>query len=392
MNEPDWRVLDAGASAWFGAPSMAAGAALVRRIADLTPDAGPPDIDLRPGGVRVRIGPTDAALARSVSSAAHDLGLTADPAVLQTVRLVIETADRPSLVPFWRTVLDYAPAGADGLADPSRRDPALSFRESPPRPLRDRIHVDVVRASDAVAAARATVGQEPSGPFGVALADADGNVVDVVPGGGIAKEPETADWQALFAAVTFYPVDSPVRAAELAVAVAGLADDAGLPLLVDVRPDGVTIDSGKDLWEDGTGAATAGFLALAGRIQAVARDLGLSADPARPRFVQVGIDAVDVPAVRAFWTAVLGYRPDPRDFLTDIVDPRRLNPVLFFQPMDASDAGRREHRNRVHLSLSVPTDHARFRIDAAVAAGGRILPGGHTVADPEGNELDIVTG
>ena len=391
MNEPDWRVLDAGASAWFGAPSMAAGAALVRRIADLTPAAGPPDIDLRPGGVRVRIGPTDAELARSVSAAAHDLGLTADPAVLQTVRLVIETADRPSLVPFWQAVLDYAPAGADGLADPSRRDPALSFRESPPRPLRDRIHVDVVRASDAVAAARATVGEEPSGPFGVALADADGNVVDVVPGGGIAKEPETADWQALFAAVTFYAVDSPVRAAELAVAVAGLADDAGLPLLVDVRPDGVTIDSGKDLWEDGTGAATTGFLALAGRVQAAARDLGLSADPARPRFVQFGMDAVDVPAVRAFWTAVLGYEHDPRDFLTDIVDPRRLNPVLFFQPMDASDADRREHRNRVHLSLAVPADHARARIDAAVAAGGRLLPGGHTVADPEGNELDIVT-
>ena len=29
----DWRVLDAGVSAWFDAPSMTAGAALVRRIA-----------------------------------------------------------------------------------------------------------------------------------------------------------------------------------------------------------------------------------------------------------------------------------------------------------------------------------------------------------------------
>ena len=43
-----------------------------------------------------------------------------------------------------------------------------------------------------------------------------------------------------------------------------------------------------------------------------AHDLGLVADRTRPRFVQLGIDAVDVPAVRAFWTAVLGYEHDPR--------------------------------------------------------------------------------
>jgi len=177
LQQGDWRVLDGGASAWFDAPSMAAGAALVRRVAGLTTATGLPDIDLRPGGVRIRIGTADADLASAVSAAARDLGLTADPAVLQTVRLVIETADRPSVLPFWRTMLGYEPAGADGLADPSRRDPAVSFREGPPRQLRDRIHVDVVRAPDAVEAARATVGQEPSGAFGVALVDADGNVV-----------------------------------------------------------------------------------------------------------------------------------------------------------------------------------------------------------------------
>ena len=35
--------------------------------------------------------------------------------------------------------------------------------------------------------------------------------------------------------------------------------------------------------------------------------MGLTADPSRLRFVQIGIDAVDIPAVRAFWRAVLGY-------------------------------------------------------------------------------------
>jgi hypothetical protein len=105
------------------------------------------------------------------------------------------------------------------------------------------------------------------------------------------------------------------RAGELASAVAGLADDAGLPLMVDLRPDGVTIDSGKDQWEDGEGSATNQFVDLAGGIQTTARDFGLSADLTRPRFVQLGIDAVDVPAVRAFWASVLGYQHDPRTFL-----------------------------------------------------------------------------
>ncbi|WP_034590617.1 VOC family protein [Hamadaea tsunoensis] len=397
----DWRVLDTGASAWFDAPSMTAGAALVRRIAGLTATTGLPDLDLRPGGVRVRIAPVgdltraEVELACSISAAANDLGLAANPSVLQTVRLVIESGNEPSLVSFWQTVLAYEPVGASRIGDPSRRDPVFSFHKSRPRPLRDRIHVDVVRASDAVEAVRAAVGQQPFGAYGVALADDDGNVVDLVPGDMLSEGPETADWQVLFGAMAFYAADSPARAGELASAVAGLADDAGLPLMVDLRPDGVTIDSGKDQWEDGEGSATSRFVDLAGRIQTAARNLGLSADATRPRFVQLGMDAVDVPMLRAFWTSVLGYQHDVRASVTDIYDPRRLNPVLFFQSMDASDTDRRQHRNRVHLELFVPDDQAQARIDAAVAAGGRIVnenaPECCTLVDPEGNEVDIVS-
>ncbi len=383
----DWRVVDARTSAWFDAPSMAAGAALVRRIADLTA----PDVDLRPGGVRVRI--RDRELAGPISAAARDLGLVADPTVLQALGLVVETTRGPSVAAFWRTVLGYENVGPDGLADPSRRDPALSVRPSAPRTTRDRIHVDVVRSPEAVAAARAAVGQEPTGAYGVALADPDGNVVDLVPGDPIATGAETADWQALFAAVTHYPVDAPARAAELASTVAALSDAAGVPLLVDVRADGVTIDSGKDLWEDETGAPRGVFLDLAAGIQAAAHDLGLVADLSRPRFVQLGIDAVDVPAVRAFWTAVLGYEHDPREHLSDICDPRRLNPVVFFQSIEEPTPERLAHRNRVRVAVSVPLDGVQARLDAAVAAGGSVVREDRLVVlDPEGNEIDLVTG
>ena len=129
--------------------------------------------------------------------------------------------------------------------------------------------------------------------------------------------------------------------------------------------------------------------------QASAHQMGLTADAEPLRFVQFGVDAVDVGRVRDFWTSVLGYQRDPRGGVTDIYDPRRLDPVIIFQDMDASDEDRRRQRNRTHFELVVPFDQVRARIDAAVAAGGRILAADTanrcTLADPEGNEVDVVS-
>jgi len=67
---------------------------------------------------------------------------------------------------------------------------------------------------------------------------------------------------------------------------------------------------------------------------------------------------------------------------------------LFFQPMSADETERRAQRNRTHLDLFVPDDQAEARIAAAVAAGGCVVYDAEasewwTVADPEGNEVDI---
>ncbi|WP_218184620.1 VOC family protein [Nigerium massiliense] len=120
--------------------------------------------------------------------------------------------------------------------------------------------------------------------------------------------------------------------------------------------------------------------------------MGASADPALPRFVQLVLDVLDPVAARAFWTAALGYVPDRRVAVTDIVDPRRLGPVLVFQDLDPADAERRAQRNRIHLDLTVPSDAAAARVRAAVAAGGTALStdvGRWRIADPEGNEVMI---
>jgi len=72
------------------------------------------------------------------------------------------------------------------------------------------------------------------------------------------------------------------------------------------------------------------------------------------------------------------------------VDPHFEGPTIWFQQMDDP----RPQRNRIHIDLYLPEDQAQARIQAAVAAGGRIVndahaPGWWTLADPEGNEVDV---
>ena len=192
-----------------------------------------------------------------------------------------------------------------------------------------------------------------------------------------------------------YRVSSPTQQHDLAAAAAAWADAAGFPLLVDLRPGLVIIDSGKDQADDDAHGLELDFADLAGDLQTVARELGATADPGLPRFAQLFLDAADVAAVRAFWVAALGYVHDRRAGVTDIHDPRRLGPVLVLQEIDASETERRRQRNRTHLELAVPSDLAQTRLATTLAAGGRLLEESETrwrVADPEGNELVIVAG
>jgi hypothetical protein len=384
----DWRVVDGVATAWFAAPSLVEGAALAARILELSAEIW---VDLRAAGVRVRLDSDDSA--EAVSTAAQDLGLAADPTALQQLSVVVETGGPAELTSFWERVLGYERSEDSGLSDPLRRDPALRVRESSETPpLRNRIHLDVVRPA-------ATVGQldlgPGSGPYGLCHSDPDGNEVDLVPAGALGDTSATADWQAVFSAVACYRTTSPTQQRDLVAAASVLADEVGFPLMIDLSPGLVFLDSGKDRWEEDAHGLDVDFTDLAARIQTAARDLGATADPSAPRFVQLFFDAADVDAVRAFWLAVLGYSPDRRAGLTDIHDPLWLNPVLVFQELDASDTERRQQRNRIHVELAVPADLAQERHASAIAAGGRLLDesaGRWRVADPEGNELEIVSG
>src|SRR4051812_48470059 len=223
----DWRVVDGVATAWFDAPSLVQGAALAGRIVERSAEIV---VDLRPTGLRVRLDSEQHADA--VSAAAQDLGLRANPAVLQQLSVAFESANPIELRRFWQRVLDYEPGEDGGLVDPLRRDPALRIRQSAEmRPLRNRIHLDVVRPAAVVE--QASPG-EASGPYGVCHTDPDGNEVDLVPGESLGDGSGTADWQAVFSAMACYRTTSPTQQRDVAVAAMSLADDAGFPLLVDL--------------------------------------------------------------------------------------------------------------------------------------------------------------
>lgn len=379
-------MVDGVATAWFDA-SLIDGAALAGRIVELSTEIA---VDVRATGARVRLDSIEHA--EKVSTEARDLGLTSNPAVLQQLSVVFESANPSALRPFWQRVLDYAPAQDGGLVDPLRRDPAIQIRHSTePRPLRNRIHLDVVRPAAAVE--QANLG-EAFGPYGVCHADADGNEVDAVPGDALGERIGTADWQAVFSAMACYRTTSPTQQRDLAATAAALSDDAGFPLLVDLRPGLVIVDSGKDQWEADAHGLALDFNDLAQSVQTAARKLGATADMGLPRFTQLFLDAADVAAVRAFWVAALGYTPDRRAGCTDIHDLQRLNPVLVFQELDAPETERRQQRNRIHFELAVPADLAQSRVATAVAAGGQLLDQSKDhwrIADPEGNELVIVS-
>jgi 4a-hydroxytetrahydrobiopterin dehydratase len=206
-------------------------------------------------------------------------------------------------------------------------------------------------------------------------------------------------WRYLLDALrTSVPVTSLARATEVTgIAVAACEAHADGHLRVDVRADRVVLT----LQSLDRATLTERDTDLAHRITAALRGIGLRTDPdlagdaARPvQMLEIAIDALDIPAIRPFWKAVLGYAAEPgADRPTDpLVDPVGQGPAVWFQQMDRP----RPQRNRIHFDLCVPHDEATRRIQSALGAGGRLLsdlraPAFWVLADVEGNEVCVTT-
>ncbi|MCK9496902.1 MAG: 4a-hydroxytetrahydrobiopterin dehydratase [Dehalococcoidia bacterium] len=198
----DWRVVGDGARAYFATTSFAEGARFVQALATRPAlEAHPPDVDLRPRGVSVRlitytddlygISQLDVDAARAISGVARQLGLASDPSRIHSQLVVPGALDIAAIMPFWQAALGYEPRRdnpAEDLVDPSDRGVPFWFEqmEEPRGDGGGAIHFAVwlphEEAEARVAAALAAGGRivrDGFAPSWWTLADPAGNEIDI---------------------------------------------------------------------------------------------------------------------------------------------------------------------------------------------------------------------
>jgi 4a-hydroxytetrahydrobiopterin dehydratase len=191
------------------------------------------------------------------------------------------------------------------------------------------------------------------------------------------------DWVVLHGGATaVFRVGSLSDAARLAEAVAEAPGIAGAGVLLTLADRRVTVRLSRDIWNLEPRHAQ-----LARAVSAVARKHGAVPDRAAVQEVQVAIaakrDAIDV----GFWRAVLGYTPMADD---NAVDPLGHGSTVCMQELDHA----KPFRHAMHVDVSVARERVKARLEAAVAAGGRIVDESHapsywTLADRAGNRVCI---
>jgi 4a-hydroxytetrahydrobiopterin dehydratase len=197
-----WPVLAEGATTFFRTPAFAASARLVEAISRIEGiDDGHTKIDIRADGITVALltksaewygmSPRDVELARAISAAAAELGLSADPTAVQSVEpIVIGANDIAKVRPFWQALMGYVPrpdSPDEDLVDPRGRGPGIWFEQvEGPHAERNRMHTAVwvpyeqaeARVKAAIAAG-GTVLFDQYAPAWWTLADPEGNEADV---------------------------------------------------------------------------------------------------------------------------------------------------------------------------------------------------------------------
>jgi 4a-hydroxytetrahydrobiopterin dehydratase len=191
------------------------------------------------------------------------------------------------------------------------------------------------------------------------------------------------DWVVLHGGATaVFRVPSLSEAARLAEAIAKVPALAGAGVLLTLADTRVSVRLSRDIWN-----LEQSHIQLVPAVSAVARKLGAVPDRAAVQEVQVAIaakrDAIDV----GFWRAVLGYIPMADD---NAVDPLGHGSTVWMQELDQA----KPLRHAMHIDVSVAREQVKARIDAALAAGGRIVDESHapahwTLADRAGNRVCI---
>ena len=191
------------------------------------------------------------------------------------------------------------------------------------------------------------------------------------------------DWVVLHGGATaVFEVGSLEGAARLAAAIAAIADvEPSGPVLTVVGPR-LTVRLTRGVFR-----LERRHIDLARAISDVAREHGAVAHRSVVQEVQLAIAAKPGEIDVDFWRAVLGYAPLAED---NGFDPLGLGSTFWMQELDPD----KSLRHAMHIDVSVPREEAAVRVEAARAAGGRIVeesnaPGSWILADRAGNKVCI---
>jgi len=192
-----------------------------------------------------------------------------------------------------------------------------------------------------------------------------------------------ADWVVLHGGATaVFRVPSLGDGARLADAVAQVLGLAGSGALLTVADDRLTVRLTRGVFR-----LEVAHIDLARQISATARQHRGVADRAAVQEVQLAVaakpDQIDI----AFWRAVLGYAPLADD---NAIDPLGHGSTVWMQDLSPN----RPLRHAMHVDVSVAREHAKARVAAALAAGGRVVdysdaPAGWILADQAGNRVCV---
>jgi 4a-hydroxytetrahydrobiopterin dehydratase len=191
------------------------------------------------------------------------------------------------------------------------------------------------------------------------------------------------DWVVLHGGATgVFRVGSLVEAARLAEAVAMGQGVAGAGVLLTLADDRVTIRLSREIW-----ALESRHIELARTVSAIAREHGAIPDRGAVQEVQLAIAAKRDAIAVGFWRAVLGYEPRADD---NGVDPLGHGSTVWMQEIDEG----KTLRHAMHIDVSVAREHLKARLEAAIAAGGRMVDDSHapshwTLADRAGNRVCV---
>jgi 4a-hydroxytetrahydrobiopterin dehydratase len=191
------------------------------------------------------------------------------------------------------------------------------------------------------------------------------------------------DWVVLHGGATaVFRVRSIGDGARLAEALAEVQGLEGSGTVITIGDGCLTVRLTRDMWQ-----LEVRHIELARAVSAIARAHGADADRAATQEVQLTVAAKPDTVDLAFWRAVLGYTPMADD---NGVDPLGHSSTVWMQELDEA----KPLRHAMHVDVSVAREHIGARLEAALAAGGRIVhdadaPGTWILADPAGNRVCI---